>query len=51
MYLIHQPTGVSGYREGLGGQETLNHSFNRIFHQQLTEDRYGEMMDSLDEIS
>ena len=51
MYLVHEPTGVSGYREGLGSQESLQHSFTRIFHQQLTAYRYGEMIDSLDEIS
>ena len=51
LYLVHEPTGVSGYREGLGSQESLQHSFTRIFHQQLTAYRYGEMIDSLDEIS
>ena len=51
MYLVHEPTGVSGYRESLGSQESLQHSFTRIFHQQLTAYRYGEMIDSLDEIS
>jgi len=33
--LLHYPSGVSGYQETASEQETLQQSFNRVFHQQM----------------
>ena len=33
--LLHYPSGASGYREIPSEQETLQQSFNRVFHQQI----------------
>jgi len=32
---LHYPSGVSGYQETFSEQETLQQSFNRVFHQQM----------------
>ena len=33
--LLNYPIGVSGYQETASEQETLQQSFNRVFHQQM----------------
>tara|TARA_Y100000287_G_scaffold48997_1_gene38161 strand:+ start:193 stop:945 length:753 start_codon:yes stop_codon:yes gene_type:complete len=35
MWLVHRPSGSSGFREEWQEQETLEQSYNRILHQQL----------------
>ena len=35
MWLVHQPSGCSGFREEWQDQETLQQTYSRILHQQL----------------
>ena len=39
MWLVHQPTGSSGFREQWSEQETLQQTYSRILHQQLCSDQ------------
>ncbi len=39
MWLVHQPSGSSGFREQWSEQETLQQTYSRILHQQLCSDQ------------
>ncbi len=46
MWLVHQPTGTSGFREQWSEQETLQQTYSRIIHQQLCSN-HGEDINDL----
>jgi len=45
MWLVHRPSGSSGFREEWQEQETLAQSYNRILHQQLCSTFQDEIED------